>query len=72
MRGSQQCRQASSDLAQANADLEKAKLEIRKGGIERPRSAQNAEKLRDAEEHVKSLVRSSQFHDAASMRKSGY
>lgn len=56
----------ASDLAQANADLEKAKLEIRKGPVLSDLDQlKNAEKLRDAEEHVKSLVRSSQFHDAA-------
>ena len=55
-----------SDLAQATADLEKAKLEIRKGPILSDLDQlQNAEKLRDADEHVKSLGRSSQFHDVA-------
>jgi len=56
----------ASDLAQATADLEKAKLEIRKGPILSDLDQlQNAEKLRDADEHVKSLLRSNQLHDAA-------
>jgi len=55
-----------SDLAQANADLEKARLEIRKGPVLSDLDQlKNAEKLRDADEHVKSLGRSSQFHDVA-------
>jgi HlyD family secretion protein len=55
-----------SDLAQAQADLEKAKLEIRKGPVLSDLDQlKNAEKLRDAEAHVKSLHRSDQFHDDA-------
>lgn len=62
----------TSDLAQATADLEKAKLEIRKGPVLSDlEQLKNAEKLRDAEEHVKSLSRSSQFHDAAERAEVG-
>lgn len=56
----------TSDLTQATADLDKAKLEIRKGPVLSDlEQLKNAEKLRDAEEHVKSLLKSNQFHDAA-------
>ena len=62
----------TSDLAQATADLEKAKLEIRKGPVLSDlEQLKNAEKLRDAEEHVKSLLRSSQFHDDAERAEVG-
>lgn len=62
----------TSDLAQATADLEKAKLEIRKGPVLSDlEQLKNAEKLRDADEHVKSLVRSSQFHEAAERAEVG-
>jgi multidrug resistance efflux pump len=62
----------ATDLAQANADLEKAKLEIRKGPVLSDLDQlKNAEKLRDAEEHVKSLLRSGRFHDAAERAEVG-
>ena len=62
----------ASDLAQAKGDLEKAKLEIRKGPVLSDlEQLKNAEKLRDAEEHVKSLLRSNQFHDASERAEVG-
>ena len=62
----------AADLAQANADLEKAKLEIRKGPVLSDLDQlKNAERLRDAEEHVKSLLRSNRFHDAAERAEVG-
>ena len=62
----------ATDLAQANADLEKAKLEIRKGPVLSDLDQlKNAERLRDAEEHVKSLLRSNQIHDAAERAEVG-
>jgi multidrug resistance efflux pump len=62
----------ATDLAQAMADLEKAKLEIRKGpALSDLDQLKNAEKLRDAEEHVQSLLRSNQFHDAAERAEVG-
>jgi multidrug resistance efflux pump len=62
----------ASDMAQATADLEKAKLEIRKGPVLSDLDQlKNAEKLRDAEDHVKSLQRSNQFHDAAERAEVG-
>ena len=62
----------ASDLAQARADLEKAKLEIRKGPVlSEIDQLKNAEKLRDADEHVKSLLRSNALHDAAERAEVG-
>jgi len=62
----------ASDLAQANADLEKARLEIRKGPVlSEIDQLKNAEKLRDADEHVKSLLRSNQLHDASERAEVG-
>ncbi len=62
----------ATDLAQATADLEKARLEIRKGPVLSDlEQLKNAEKLRDAEEHVKSLLRSKQFHDDAERAEVG-
>jgi multidrug efflux pump subunit AcrA (membrane-fusion protein) len=56
----------NSEMTQAMADLEKARLEIRKGPVLSDiDQAKNAEKLRDAEAHVKSLLRSSKLHDDA-------
>jgi multidrug resistance efflux pump len=56
----------SSDFAQAMADLDKAKLEIRKGPVLSDLDQlKNAEKLRDAETHVKSLLVSNKLHDDA-------
>jgi multidrug resistance efflux pump len=55
-----------ADLQQAEADLRKAEIEIRKGpvisAIEQER---NQVKVADAREHVASLRRSNQFHDAS-------
>ena len=62
----------ATDLAQATADLEKAKLEIRKAPVLSDLDQlKNAEKLRDAEEHVKSLLRSNQLHDTAERAEVG-
>ncbi|MGO9229709.1 MAG: HlyD family secretion protein [Bryobacteraceae bacterium] len=62
----------ATDMAQATADLEKAKLEIRKGPVlSELEQLKNAEKLRDAEDHVNSLLRSHQFHDAAERAEVG-
>jgi len=56
----------ASDFAQAMADLDKARLEIRKGPVLSDlEQLKNAEKLRDAETHVKSLLISNKFHDDA-------
>jgi HlyD family secretion protein len=56
----------TSDLLGAEADLKKAEIEIRKGPvlseIERQK---NQVKLQDAQEHVASLKRSSEFHNQA-------
>jgi HlyD family secretion protein len=56
----------TSDLLGADADLRKAEIEIRKGpilsDIERQK---NQVKLQDAQEHVASLKRSSEFHTQA-------
>jgi membrane fusion protein (multidrug efflux system) len=55
-----------SDRKSAEADLRKAELEIRKGPILSDiDQKKNEVKLADAREHVASLTRSSQFHDAA-------
>jgi HlyD family secretion protein len=55
-----------SDFAQATADLEKARLEIRKGPVLSDLDqAKNAEKLKDAQFHVESLLRSNKLHDEA-------
>lgn len=55
-----------SDLTQAQADLDKAKLELRKGPILSDLDRMKTEeKLKDAEAHVKSLLRSNQLHDDA-------
>jgi HlyD family secretion protein len=62
----------ASDLAQANGDLEKARLEIRKGPVlSEIEQLKNAEKLRDAEDHVHSLLRSNPLHDAAEKAEVG-
>jgi HlyD family secretion protein len=55
-----------SDLTQAQADLDKAKLELRKGPILSDLDRlKNEEKLKDADAHVKSLLRSNPLHDDA-------
>jgi HlyD family secretion protein len=56
----------ATDFTQAMADLDKARLEIRKGPVLSDLDqAKNAEKLRDSEAHVQSLLRSNKFHDDA-------
>lgn len=56
----------ASDFVQAMADLDKARLEIRKGPVLSDiDQLKNAEKLHDAETHVKSLLISNKLHDDA-------
>ena len=55
-----------ADLQQAQADLKKAEIESRKGPVlSALDQAKNQVKLTDARDHVASLQRSNQFHDAA-------
>jgi multidrug resistance efflux pump len=55
-----------ADLQQAQADLKKAEIESRKGPVlSALDQAKNQVKLADARDHVASLQRSNQFHDAA-------
>jgi HlyD family secretion protein len=55
-----------SDLQQAEADLKKAEIETRKGPVlSAIEQEKNQVKVTDAREHVASLQRSNQAHDAA-------